>query len=211
MLRKGSPRFSGRERPSGREDRNQRREFYGHVRIPVRRSPGEAEGVREVHQGPRQGHLAEVQGRQGRPRVQEHAGRVIAAAAGPGRPGEPRGAREDLHGSDLPERETHLSRPGHPYERFLAQPGERQEEVATRSEEHTSEVQSPCNLVCRLLLEKTKVSAVAATAFAVVAADDRGLTVSQMTDLRLKARSFFLMIRRPPRSTLFPSTTLFRS
>src|SRR5688500_19267502 len=26
---------------------------------------------------------------------------------------------------------------------------------ATRSEEHTSELQSPCNLVCRLLLEKT--------------------------------------------------------
>src|SRR6516162_11837201 len=26
--------------------------------------------------------------------------------------------------------------------------------VSTRSEEHTSEVQSPCNLVCRLLLEK---------------------------------------------------------
>src|ERR1039457_6331037 len=41
-----------------------------------------------------------------------------------------------------------------------------------RSEEHTSELQSPCNLVCRL---------------------------------------FFLMIRRPPRSTLFPYTTLFRS
>src|SRR5256885_10745037 len=27
---------------------------------------------------------------------------------------------------------------------------------AARSEEHTSELQSPCNLVCRLLLEKTK-------------------------------------------------------
>src|SRR2546426_8951692 len=26
--------------------------------------------------------------------------------------------------------------------------------VFTRSEEHTSELQSPCNLVCRLLLEK---------------------------------------------------------
>src|SRR5256885_11583211 len=31
----------------------------------------------------------------------------------------------------------------------LAQPG-------PRSEEHTSELQSPCNLVCRLLLEKKK-------------------------------------------------------
>src|SRR2546426_5004810 len=27
-----------------------------------------------------------------------------------------------------------------------------------RSEEHTSELQSPCNLVCRLLLEKQKIS-----------------------------------------------------
>src|SRR2546426_7671801 len=29
---------------------------------------------------------------------------------------------------------------------------------ANRSEEHTSELQSPCNLVCRLLLEKKKTS-----------------------------------------------------
>src|SRR5256885_10962639 len=29
-------------------------------------------------------------------------------------------------------------------------------ENSTRSEEHTSELQSPCNLVCRLLLEKKK-------------------------------------------------------
>src|SRR3990167_8399130 len=43
---------------------------------------------------------------------------------------------------------------------------------AMRSEEHTSELQSQSNLVCRL---------------------------------------FFLMIRRPPRSPLFPYTTLFRS
>src|SRR5256885_7871594 len=28
--------------------------------------------------------------------------------------------------------------------------------ATTRSEEHTSELQSPCNLVCRLLLEKKK-------------------------------------------------------
>src|SRR5256885_8134302 len=34
-------------------------------------------------------------------------------------------------------------------------PGER------RSEEHTSELQSPCNLVCRLLLEKKKPGALA--------------------------------------------------
>src|SRR5256885_12955147 len=35
--------------------------------------------------------------------------------------------------------------------RRLARPGCR-----SRSEEHTSELQSPCNLVCRLLLEKKK-------------------------------------------------------
>src|SRR2546426_4326727 len=29
-------------------------------------------------------------------------------------------------------------------------------ECGARSEEHTSELQSPCNLVCRLLLEKKK-------------------------------------------------------
>src|SRR5256885_11231173 len=29
-------------------------------------------------------------------------------------------------------------------------------EMKSRSEEHTSELQSPCNLVCRLLLEKKK-------------------------------------------------------
>src|SRR5256885_5006091 len=29
--------------------------------------------------------------------------------------------------------------------------------LVPRSEEHTSELQSPCNLVCRLLLEKKKV------------------------------------------------------
>src|SRR5256885_6753965 len=31
--------------------------------------------------------------------------------------------------------------------------------AADRSEEHTSELQSPCNLVCRLLLEKKKQAA----------------------------------------------------
>src|SRR5256885_2553073 len=34
--------------------------------------------------------------------------------------------------------------------------GDRRVEQRRRSEEHTSELQSPCNLVCRLLLEKKK-------------------------------------------------------
>src|SRR3989454_8490570 len=38
----------------------------------------------------------------------------------------------------------------------LASPSE-----GSRSEEHTSELQSPCNLVCRLLLEKKKHAALA--------------------------------------------------
>src|SRR5256885_11817195 len=33
---------------------------------------------------------------------------------------------------------------------------EHAEQEHSRSEEHTSELQSPCNLVCRLLLEKKK-------------------------------------------------------
>src|SRR2546426_2065937 len=37
---------------------------------------------------------------------------------------------------------------------------EGREPAAERSEEHTSELQSPCNLVCRLLLEKKKIKRV---------------------------------------------------
>src|SRR2546426_5094891 len=42
--------------------------------------------------------------------------------------------------------------------------------VAERSEEHTSELQSPCNLVCRLLLEKKKKNRTALTQSRCVAA-----------------------------------------
>src|SRR5256885_12387882 len=38
--------------------------------------------------------------------------------------------------------------------RLLEQIGVRGKHLLDRSEEHTSELQSPCNLVCRLLLEK---------------------------------------------------------
>src|SRR2546426_6178313 len=41
-------------------------------------------------------------------------------------------------------------------EGFFARPGDRAKKPS-RSEEHTSELQSPCNLVCRLLLEKKKI------------------------------------------------------
>src|SRR5438874_722530 len=55
----------------------------------------------------------------------------------------------------------------------------------TRSEEHTSELQSRRDLVCRLLLEKKKTLAT--------------------------LYSFILTLRTPPSPPLFPYTTLFRS
>src|SRR2546426_6892774 len=45
--------------------------------------------------------------------------------------------------------------PGRTVNRAVSRSPPRQR-AASRSEEHTSELQSPCNLVCRLLLEKKK-------------------------------------------------------
>src|SRR5256885_7816415 len=42
--------------------------------------------------------------------------------------------------------------------RHRHRPDLRQRGRCGRSEEHTSELQSPCNLVCRLLLEKKKIT-----------------------------------------------------
>src|SRR6266850_2102084 len=99
---------------------------------------------------------------------------------------------------------------------------------AWRSEEHTSELQSPCNLVCRLLLEKKKrnwsgdAHNVHQALFAVENVANWARTYSccrcgHVVCSERPAESFapwycffFLMIRRPPRSTLFPYTTLFR-
>src|SRR6266481_3356869 len=93
----------------------------------------------------------------------------------------------------------------------------------SRSEEHTSELQSQFHLVCRPLLEKKKNSpmSVHRTYTHVMDAFPR---VSKILFQALNmpvdswnskgfpiALFFFLMIRRPPRSTLFPYTTLFRS
>src|SRR5256885_10275066 len=44
----------------------------------------------------------------------------------------------------------------HPAHRLLAAPHSHSPADRQRSEEHTSELQSPCNLVCRLLLVKKK-------------------------------------------------------
>src|SRR5256885_3193263 len=38
-------------------------------------------------------------------------------------------------------------------------------EISARSEEHTSELQSPCNLVCRLLLEKKNIARITLTRY----------------------------------------------
>src|SRR5256885_3926359 len=51
----------------------------------------------------------------------------------------------------------YLNQPELTAERFLEDP------FRPRSEEHTSELQSPCNLVCRLLLEKKKTIATASS------------------------------------------------
>src|SRR5215475_9647112 len=91
-----------------------------------------------------------------------------------------------------------------------------------RSEEHTSELQSRENLVCRLLLEKKKSSRVAGdqrhpNVFGIL--QQKLNPVAHVVDSSFAALLgqgavgrvvFFLMIRRPPRSTLFPYTTLFR-
>src|SRR5450830_983881 len=97
-----------------------------------------------------------------------------------------------------------------------------------RSEEHTSELQSRFDLVCRLLLEKKKEKVNDHKS----GRDKYQMSVRQrenvfykryficvcyilycihFTTIHLYSFFFFLMIRRPPRSTLFPYTTLFRS
>src|SRR3990170_2976818 len=77
-----------------------------------------------------------------------------------------------------------------------------------RSEEHTSELQSPDHLVCRLLLEK-KIDQLRGNFERRVYRAGQGLY--RYGRLVVYVLLFFLMIRRPPRSTLFPYTTLFRS
>src|ERR1039458_9798174 len=87
----------------------------------------------------------------------------------------------------------------------------KREVLPNRSEEHTSELQSLRHLVCRLLLEKISIG------------QYNQWVGSQLMALGLVQiwpgtpfippifSVVFLMIRRPPRSTLFPYTTLFRS
>src|SRR5256885_7209845 len=55
-----------------------------------------------------------------------------------------------------PALQWHKSGSGHATDRTSGNPLTRELKPLARSEEHTSELQSPCNLVCRLLLEKKK-------------------------------------------------------
>src|ERR1022692_866606 len=118
-----------------------------------------------------------------------------------------------------------------------------------RSEEHTSELQSPCNLVCLFCLDRKSTrlnSSHLVISYAVFCLKKKkkirspgrtlrsprpgscqwpasrwppGSTLGSTRPGSGKWRAhgcvgmffFFLMIRRPPRSTLFPYTTLFRS
>src|SRR4051812_9009356 len=83
------------------------------------------------------------------------------------------------------------------------------EQYYPRSEEHTSELQSHVNLVCRLLLEKKKLAAGWAGELRVLCESSLRGTAGVVAGAR--AHFFFLMVRLPPGSTLFPYTTLFRS
>src|SRR6478736_4197207 len=92
-----------------------------------------------------------------------------------------------------------------------------------RSEEHTSELQSQSNLVCRLLLEKKK-KIIHSPSIMGDFVHREGFFPSEEQVGRTQHQHFliihaipqvdhllfFLLIRRPPRSTLFPYTTLFR-
>src|SRR5579885_3516746 len=98
---------------------------------------------------------------------------------------------------------------------------------ARRSEEHTSELQSRFDLVCRLLLEKKKkqklwtllnnknnynVYVYYKQLFHIFPFFFFFFFFSCSLFFNFSfSFFFFLMIRRPPRSTLFPYTTLFRS
>src|SRR3954466_3181124 len=86
-----------------------------------------------------------------------------------------------------------------------------------RSEEHTSELQSHDNFVCRLLLEKKNMcpGLTSRTSKGLCRRLKVGFQYTPVDSIAswvtLASAIFFLMIRRPPRSTLLPYTTLFRS
>src|SRR5215471_16572591 len=96
--------------------------------------------------------------------------------------------------------------------RMMGEAGSPAWATALRSEEHTSELQSRRDLVCRLLLEKKNKARSGRRTCPIPRSGLRcGLRCSTRRPSQSPGWFFFLMIRRPPRSTLFPYTTLFRS
>src|SRR5205807_4812298 len=64
--------------------------------------------------------------------------------------------RRDSIKTREPSRETERMRSGSSSKTYCPTKAASLSAGISRSEEHTSELQSPCNLVCRLLLEKKK-------------------------------------------------------
>src|SRR5579862_5752806 len=93
--------------------------------------------------------------------------------------------------------------------RQFAEPGRMHPALELRSEEHTSELQSQFHLVCRLLLEKKKKPKIGSV-MVDLREPSKNVSVGRTRIRRRHGQIFFLMIRPPPRSTLFPYTTLFR-
>src|SRR5215475_429852 len=86
--------------------------------------------------------------------------------------------------------------------------------VWARSEEHTSELQSRENLVCRLLLEKKKQALrLRRNDMRILVGCGAAAAIAGAFGAPLGGAFyvFVLIIGRPSRSTLFPYTTLFRS
>src|SRR6266536_2539344 len=84
--------------------------------------------------------------------------------------------------------------------------------IKPRSEEHTSELQSRVDLVCRLLLEKKKNRSSNSTdrLFASALGTSSNRPISSSFSKPFRSSFFFSLCRVPPISTLFPYTTLFR-
>src|SRR5256885_10084266 len=92
-------------------------------------------------------------------------------------------------------------------------PKRKQPRWQSRSEEHTSELQSPCNLVCRLLLEKKKQALFRLRAFHALGRRSRrqsqGLPCSAYSETsaacRLSLRGFLWAQSGPCRSDIIHS------
>src|ERR1039457_4163867 len=85
-------------------------------------------------------------------------------------------------------------------------------EKKSRSEEHTSELQSPCNLVCRLMLEPAReyrTKNISSFTMPLSEADPSQIRSGKtgLSESGTLAVLFFLIQRRPPTFSPFPSRT----